>query len=117
VSVSERGSATVLASAGVAVLVLVAAVGLWLAGAVQAAHLVRRVADVTALAGAQTARGGTASPCATAAGLAAANHARLLSCVADPRGDVTVTVQVRLGLVVPGLPSTAAGRARAGPAP
>lgn len=81
-------------------------------------HRARGAADLAALSGAGAYAEGR-SPCPAAARLARANDARLVHC--DQVGDdvdyvVSVTVEVRVGLRVPGLPSALTGRAHAGPA-
>jgi secretion/DNA translocation related TadE-like protein len=89
---AERGSATLFAVAVVGVLVLVGA-ALGVAGAMVHAHRVAQsAADLAALAGARSrARGGDG--CAAAATIAAANGARVDSCVTDGF-DVRVQVTV-----------------------
>ena len=111
----ERGSATVLAAAMVAVLAvcLVGAGGLL--SAVVASHRARAAADMSALAAAGALLNPTRAPrdpCDVAAEIADRNGGRVRSCVV--RGD-TVTLKV----VVPPSVSVlgpAIARARAGPA-
>ncbi|MFC7883635.1 Rv3654c family TadE-like protein [Streptomyces sp. NPDC057376] len=106
---ADRGSATVWSVGAVAVLCLVFGVVLALGQAVVARHRAAGGADLAALAAADHwDRGGTAA-CARAARIAAAQGARLVSCVLT--GQVSdVTVASGRG------PFTAEVRARAGPA-
>ncbi len=80
-------------------------------------HRAHGAADLAALSGAAAYAEGR-PPCPAAARLARANDARLVRC--DRVGDdvdyvVSVTVEVEVGLRVPGLPRALAGRAHAGP--
>jgi secretion/DNA translocation related TadE-like protein len=82
-----------------------------------AGHRAHGAADLAALSGAAAYAEGR-SPCPAAARLARANDARLTRC--DQVGDdvdyvVSVTVEVQVGLRVPGLPRALSGRAHAGP--
>ncbi|MFE0810690.1 Rv3654c family TadE-like protein [Streptomyces sp. NPDC058794] len=106
---TDQGSATVWSVGAVAVLCLVFGVVLALGQAVVARHRAAGGADLAALAAADHwDRGGTAA-CARAARTAAAQGARLVSCVLT--GQVSdVTVASGRG------PFTAEVRARAGPA-
>jgi secretion/DNA translocation related TadE-like protein len=116
--VADGGSATVLTSAAVAVVLMVGVASLHLASAVLAAHRARAAADLSALAGAGTAHveGRPRDGCAVAARVAAANDARLEDCTTGPAGEVSVRVSTAVGLPMPGAPGTATARARAGPA-
>ncbi|MFC7981371.1 Rv3654c family TadE-like protein [Streptomyces sp. NPDC057336] len=106
---TDRGSATVWSVGAVAVLCLVFGAVLALGQAVVARHRAAGGADLAALAAADHwDRGGTAA-CARAARIAAAQGARLVSCVLT--GQVSdVTVASGRG------PFSAEVRARAGPA-
>jgi secretion/DNA translocation related TadE-like protein len=82
-----------------------------------AGHRAHGAADLAALSGAAAYAEGR-SPCPAASRLARANDARLVRC--DRVGDdvdyvVSVTVEVEVGLRVPGLPRALSGRAHAGP--
>ncbi len=113
-SSTERGSATVLGAAMVAVLVLcLGAVGALLS-AVEAGHRARSAADLAALAaaGALLDPADDRAPCTVAGDLAGRNGGRLMSC--DVHGD-TVTVSVTVAPAVSAL-GAATARARAGPA-
>jgi secretion/DNA translocation related TadE-like protein len=87
--------------------------GLVLASAVLASHRARAAADLSALAGAGVLmRGGaTGAACATAAKVAAVNHARMQRCLAVSM-EVSVNVGVPVGVKGVG---AATARARAGP--
>jgi secretion/DNA translocation related TadE-like protein len=109
----ERGSATLFAVAMIGVLVLVGA-ALGVVGAMVHAHrAAQSAADLAALAAAQ-ARGRGGDPCAAAAGVAAANAARVERCVvegSDVRLQVTVAGPHWLGQR-----HDLSAQARAGPA-
>ncbi|MEO7744985.1 MAG: Rv3654c family TadE-like protein, partial [Actinomycetota bacterium] len=113
---TQAGAASVLVLAVLVVaLVLAAGVG-GLAGVVLARHRASAAADLAALAGADVLAGrAPGDACAAAAGVAAANGARLESC-ATADLDLLVTARV----VPPGALAalgSATGRARAGPGP
>ncbi len=110
----DRGSATVLGAAMVAVLVLCLAVVGALLSAVEASHRARAAADLAALAaaGALLDPAVDRAPCAVAGDLAGRNGGQLRSC--DVHGD-TVTVSVTVAPAVSAL-GVATARARAGPA-
>jgi len=115
-SSAERGSATVWVLAFSAVLATIGLAVVLVGAAVVARHRATAAADLAALAGAVRAVRGDADPCATAATVAAANSAQLLSCSVgdDAVVEVRVGVPVRLGRL--GV-HEATGRARAGPVP
>lgn len=106
---------TVTMAAVVAALVVVCWGGAAMASAIVASGRADAAADLAALAGA-AAGGQVGGPCAVAASVAAANGATLTECDRGPGGEVTIDVAVPVTLALPGLES-AAGRARAGPAP
>lgn len=118
---AERGSATVLAVAGVGALLLCLVGGLVVTGAVRAGHRAKAAADLAALAAASALQQGApaGSACSRGRGIAAANGADLRSCAAASDGSVEVAVTVPLPLDLPGLvvPEGATARARAGPRP
>ena len=113
----ERGSGTLLMVGVMAVVGVVATMAMVAAVYLVAGHRAHGAADLAALSGAAAYAEGR-SPCPTAARLARANGARLARC--DRVGDdvdyvVSVTVEVEVGVRVPGLPRTLSGRAHAGP--
>lgn len=89
----ERGSATTLAVAAMAVLLFVAVALAGLGGAVIALRSAQSAADLSALAGAETVQQG-GDACGAAAVIAGRNGARLLQCSLDDE-EVTVEVSVR----------------------
>jgi secretion/DNA translocation related TadE-like protein len=109
----DRGAATVLAVSFLGVLLLVGG-ALAVVGAMVVAHrTAQSAADLAALAGARALTDG-ADPCPAAAGLAADNGARLVSCS-------VVALEVTVEVTVPGprwlgQPHDLTARARAGPA-
>ena len=113
----ERGSGTLLVVGVMAVVGVVATMAIVAAVYLVVGHRARGAADLAALSGAAAyAEGG--DPCPAAGRLARANDARLVRC--DRVGDevdyvVSVTVEVEVGLQVPGLPRALRGRAHAGP--
>lgn len=114
----DRGLATVWAAAGVAVLMAVLLLGLYLGSAVVARHRAASAADLGALAGAADAVLGPTAACDRAGRVVVAAGAELTGCALDG-WDVLVEVRVRVPLrpgPVLGVPSTASARARAGPA-
>jgi secretion/DNA translocation related TadE-like protein len=113
----ERGSGTLLVVGVMAVVGVVAMMATVAAAYLVAGHRAHGAADLAALSGAAAYAEGR-PPCPAAARLARANDARLLRC--DQVGDdvdyvVSVTVEVEVGLRVPGLPRALDGRAHAGP--
>ncbi|MDQ2848894.1 MAG: flp pilus-assembly TadE/G-like family protein [Actinomycetota bacterium] len=108
----DSGSATILAAVGVAILIVVLAVGLQLAGAVIARHRAESAADLAALAGAAKVLTGQQSACSAAASIAAANGAALQDCELI---GLDLRVTVRVDAVVGPIGGAAIGRARAGP--
>lgn len=111
----EAGSATVLAVAGVAVVVLVLAGALVVVATVRDVHRARGAADLAALAAAGAA-GGVGVDCAAGSAVAEANGAVLASCGRQADGSVLVTVTVarRWPVGWRWLPAEAVARARAG---
>lgn len=111
---SERGSATLVAVAMMAVLLAFAA-GIGMAGAaVVARHRAQSAADLSALAAAGRVGSGAQSACAWASSVAAANRSRVTGCtVIELDAVVNVDVPVALGRFGT---ATAHAVARAGPA-
>ena len=102
----------VMAVVGVVAMMAVVAAAYLVAG-----HRARGAADLAALSGAAAYAEGRA-PCPAAGRVARVNDARLTRC--DRVGDdvdyvVSVSVEVPVGLRVPGLPEALGGRAHAGP--
>jgi secretion/DNA translocation related TadE-like protein len=113
----ERGSGSLLMVGVMAVVGVVSMMAMVAAVYLVAGHRAHGAADLAALSGA-TAYAQGRSPCPAAARLARANDAALVRC--DRVGDdvdyvVSVTVEVEVGLRVPGLPRALSGRAHAGP--
>ena len=113
----ERGSGTLLVVGLMAVVGVVATMAMVAAVYLVVGHRARGAADLAALSGAAAYAEGR-DPCLAAGRLARANDARLVRC--DRVGDdvdyvVSVTVEVEVGLRVPGLPRALQGRAHAGP--
>jgi secretion/DNA translocation related TadE-like protein len=113
----ERGSGSLLMVGVMAVVGVVAMMAMVAAAYLVAGHRAHGAADLAALSGAAAYAQGR-SPCPAAARLARANDAALVRC--DRVGDdvdyvVSVTVEVEVGLRVPGLPRALRGRAHAGP--
>lgn len=112
----ERGAATFVMVAVLALVVLLGGAGLLLGRYAVAARQARSAADLSAMAGA-TARQQGGDGCRAAAELARANRARLLQCeeVGDQL-DFVVTVRVRLPVptTVPGAPQAVEAVAYAG---
>src|SRR5688572_14563749 len=111
----DRGSATVWAAAGVAVIMTVLVVGLHLGAAVIARHRAEAGADLAALAAAGLAVEGAEAACRRAGEVAAANGGTVNSCRLVG-WDALVEVRAPIAVTLPGIDG-AAGRARAGPVP
>lgn len=115
------GSAGLLTLWAATVVVLVAVLGTLWAGVVVARHRAGRVADLAALAAAQSAVTGATAPCLAAALVTAATGATLASCTVSGDGSVAVVVAVarpRGGGLLRWLGAEPArARARAGPSP
>ena len=109
----DRGSATVWAAAGVAVIMTVFLVGLHLGAAVIARHRAEAAADLAALAAAGVAVEGAEAACDRAGEVAAAMGGTVTSC-GLVGWDALVEVRVPTEVALPGIDG-AAGRARAGP--
>ncbi|MGN6303106.1 MAG: Rv3654c family TadE-like protein [Angustibacter sp.] len=109
----ERGSATVLVTALVALAAASAVLLAGVASAVVARHRAASAADLAALAAAAALDRSPATACGVAAQVARRNGARLLACVADAT-SVDVRVRSRPAGAV-GRLGDAVGRARAGP--
>ncbi|OWL98914.1 hypothetical protein B7435_23620 [Mycolicibacterium peregrinum] len=109
----ERGSATLLAVAMIAVVIAFAAGGAYLGAAVTARHRAQAAADLAALGGAGAVVSGPVAACAQATQIAARLHSAVGACRIDGLDVVLeVSVPVRLGRWGVG-PARAA--ARAGP--
>ncbi|GAB2590646.1 Rv3654c family TadE-like protein [Microlunatus antarcticus] len=113
----ERGSGSLLVVGVMGVVGVVAMMAVVAAAYLVAGHRAHGAADLAALSGAAAYAEGR-PPCPAAARLARVNDARLVRC--DRVGDdvdyvVSVTVDVEVGLRVPGLPRALSGRAHAGP--
>lgn len=117
-STDQRGAATVLVVAMAGVLLLVGSATGVVAAIVVAHRKAQSAADLAALAGATALADpgsrGARDPCGAAGDVAAANHARLSSCVVDGE-DVLVEVTVA-GPHWLGQDRDLVGTARAGPA-
>ena len=111
----DRGSATVWAATGVAVIMIVFLVGLHLGAAVIARHRAEATADLAALAAAVLAVEGTEAACARADEVAGAMGGTVADCRLAG-WDALVEVRVPISIAFPGI-DAAAGRARAGPVP
>lgn len=110
-AVLDRGAATVLALALVALVLMLTAGALAVGSAVVASHRARLAADLASLAGASAAQDrSSAAACSAAQQVARANGAVTQSCSVDG-ADVEVTVLVKASL----WPAPAAARSRAGP--
>ncbi|MGN6613310.1 MAG: Rv3654c family TadE-like protein [Angustibacter sp.] len=109
----DRGSATVLATALVALAAVLAVLLAGLASAVLARHRAASAADLAALAAASTLSRSPGDACATAARVAQRNGARVSGCAAFAT-SVDVSVRVRPAGLARHL-GEAVGRARAGP--
>jgi secretion/DNA translocation related TadE-like protein len=111
----DRGSATVWAAAGVAVIMTVFLVGLHLGAALIARHRAEAAADLAALAAAGVAVEGAEAACDRAGEVAAAMGGTVTSC-GLVGWEALVEVRVPTEVALPGIDG-AAGRARAGPVP
>lgn len=108
-----EGASTIWVLAAMSLVLLVGLVAVFVGSACVARHRAESAADLAALAGAARSAAGGTDGCARAAGIAAANGARLSSCLVIG-GDVLVTVHV----APVGLPEhlgDARAQARAGP--
>ena len=111
----ERGSATVVMLAVIAVVLMLTISGLFLASSILASHRARAAADLAALASASVLMRGepSAAACQFAAQVAAANHGRVQGCIAVGT-EVRLTIAVLAGMKGLGV---ATARSRAGPGP
>jgi secretion/DNA translocation related TadE-like protein len=105
----ERGSATVVAVAMVAVLLCVTGAGAYVGSVLTARHRAQAAADLAALAAAQRLPAGPAAACAQAAAVARAMRVGDAHCGVDGL-DVVVTVAVPVAFA-----GVARAAARAGP--
>ena len=113
----ERGSGSILLAGLMVVAALAAAAAAAVAGYLIAAHRAEAAADLAALSGATVAASGR-DGCAEARRTAVANRVRLISCgrVGDQQEFVlSVTVEVGLDPLLPGLPRRLRATAHAGP--
>ena len=115
--VSERGSASVLMTGMMGVVVALSSTALVIAGYATGYHRARAAADLSALSGAAAFRQGY-DACAQVRQTARQNGARVERC--DLVGDaiafvVTVRVSVAARTRIPQLPRTVAAEAHAGP--
>lgn len=108
---------TVLATGLIGVVVTVFLAASCLASAVLSTHRAASAADLAALAAAVSLRdsGDPATACRRARRVARANTADLTRCLPAPDSSVEVVCSVPLAVRLPGMPSTATARARAGP--
>jgi len=115
----DRGSGTIAAVGAAGVVLIGLTGGLALASAVHASHRARAVADLAALAAASALQRGAApaGACGQALQVARSNGAGLRGCAV--RDDLSAVVEVSsvVTLAMPGLPTEATARARAGPRP
>jgi secretion/DNA translocation related TadE-like protein len=88
----DRGAATVLAAAMMAVLLAVTVGGIYIGSAVVARHRAQSAADMAALAAALRLPEGAEPACGQASAIAKAMKAELAACEIDEL-DVVVTVQ------------------------
>ena len=108
----DRGAATVLAVALVALVLVLTGGALVVGSMVVASHRARLAADLGALAGASAAQDGSsiAAACSAAGQVARANTAVIQRCSVDgPDVELTVSVDASLW------PAPAVARSRAGP--
>ena len=110
----DRGSATVVVLAAVAVVLAMTVGALSVVSAVVAAHRAQAAADLAALAAAAVFVRGepSAAACGRGADVAARNGARLAACRTWPDLSVELVVQVEARMARVG---TATARSRAGP--
>lgn len=113
----EQGMGTVATTGAAALLLVVTVAAAHLGAAVSATHRARAAADLAALSAASVAVSGSGDPCAVAGAVARANGASLRQCVSAPDLSVQVSAAAPVMVRLPGLPTEAIGRARAGPAP
>jgi secretion/DNA translocation related TadE-like protein len=113
---SERGSATLMMTAGILLIVMVGFVGMVGAGYLTAVRQARGAADLVALSGATAYRAGQ-DACAAARRIATSNRVTVTDCrIAGDSWDFVVTVRVRkqVSFDWPGLPDHVTALARAG---
>ena len=113
----ERGGASILMAGVMGVVVTLSVAAMLISGYLLGYHRARAAADLAALSGAVAFQQGR-NGCAEARRLAVANGARLVDC--DQVGDqvdfvITVRVTVTVRSRMPGLPTTIAAEAHAGP--
>ncbi|HVF05704.1 MAG TPA: Rv3654c family TadE-like protein [Frankiaceae bacterium] len=108
----DRGAATVLVTVAAGVTLAFGLAAVLVGQAVRASAQARTAADLAALAGADAGAAGR-DACAAAATVARANRARLVACLLDIAGAVTVVAEVTAPGAGP--PGTVRARARAEP--
>ena len=115
----ERGSATVLAVAAIAAVLSMAAAALVVTATVRDVHEARGAADLSALAAAGPLAVGADPDCGAARRVAAANSARVSTCLADGAGAVVVSVTVTRSVTQGWItgPGVVSARSRAGVEP
>ncbi len=113
----DAGSGSVLLLV-VALVVICASWAVMIIGAyVNAAHTASGAADLAAVDAARALERGASDGCPTAKTTAARNDARLTDCKTvadDTEYVVTVRVQVKVGIAIPGLPADVTASAEAG---
>ncbi|TQK29218.1 Rv3654c family TadE-like protein [Arthrobacter sp. SLBN-53] len=107
----DGGSATLIASALMVVLLTLTVGVLVLGSAVVARHRAQSGADLAALAGAASVPSGRQSACAAAQAVAESNHVAVVECIVD---GLDVAVSVTATTMLPS--RSARAEARAGPA-
>jgi secretion/DNA translocation related TadE-like protein len=108
----ERGSATVWLLGAMLAICAICAGWITVAKADLSRQRAEVAADLAAIAGAQAASSGDASPCAAAAGIALRNGGRLAACVVSGADSAEVSVAVTVEVSGP-MPAHAAARAGA----
>jgi secretion/DNA translocation related TadE-like protein len=111
---NERGSASLVAVAAMALLLAITVGGLYVGSAVIARHRVQAAADLAALAAAARLAGGADIACAQASAIARAMDATVADCVVDDL-DVVITAEAPVAFGAWGV-GRAYAAARAGPA-
>lgn len=110
----ERGSATVLLLAVMAVALTIALCAVALARAAHARGHAQTAADLAAIAAADAAQQPGGAPCLLAAAVARADGAQLTACAVQPGGYVEVSTAVAVSPLL-GWSAVATAQARAGP--
>lgn len=113
----EAGGATLLVVGAVGMLLALTVAAASLLAVVSAASRARAAADLSALAGAAALEGEGRAPCPVVVEVVLRNGAIPRSCRVGADGTVLVAVTARVSLRVPGVPTAAVARSRAGPSP